>query len=487
VEVQERLGGPLVALGVLLGLVVSLLPSEERKSRAPAAALVVAVWLVAALYMSVGAQRWLLLAVAPVGLAYAGGVGRIAALVERRVRHRAAGWIALVALATPAGLSAYDGFVRARASLPGMTDAWWDGLRAIERSAPPDAIVNAPWSYGYWIEYVARRGVNADGSSLQTHTPYWMGKALLTSDPKQALGLLRMLDCGSDAWGEPEARFGAFERLRAAGANDLAAHDLVLELAKLDRAGAERLLAGRGIPAAARDEILQATHCAPPAAYLLLDDTQARQAAVRRQGTWDPRRAAMAHRLRDMPEPEAVATAVAELGLPESEARALHAAARRLRTDEELDQFIAPTPGYWTLWLPCRRDPEGALVCETMLPHSKSLVLERFTYPQAGDPLGRGVLRLRNGDRTTERPPDALVVADAGGIRDLSGSASDPDGWGVLVDAIGSRVMFGPPYLIRSMLTRLLWLGPATPGFDKVDQRGPDGGRVLVWRLTWPP
>jgi hypothetical protein len=487
-EVQQRLGGPLVVLGALVGLVVLMLPIDGRKSvAASAAALVVAVWLGAALYMSVGAQRWLLLAVAPVGLAYAGGVGRIVALVERRVRRRAAGWIALAALAMPAGLCAYDGFIRARGTLPDMTVAWWDSLRAIEQSAPPDAIVNAPWPYGYWIEYVARRGVNADGSSLLTHAPYWMGKALVTSNPRRALGLLRMLDCGSDAWGEPEARFGAFDRLRAAGADDLAAHDLVLELAKLDRPAAEHLLEDRGIPAAARDEILQATHCTPPPGYLLLSDTQARQPAIRRPGTWDPRRAAIAQRLRSMPEAEAIATAVAELGIPEAQARELQAAARRLRTDEEVDQFIAPTPGYFTLWLPCRRDSAGTLACDTNVRSREGVVLERFTYPQAADAFGRGVLRLRQGDRTTERPPDALVVADADGVRDLTGASADPNGWGVLVDTVGSRVMFGPPYLIQSMLTRLVWLGRSLPGFERVGDRRANGERVLTWRLTWPP
>src|SRR5262249_23163358 len=162
-----------------------------------------------------------------------------------------------------------------------------------------------------------------------------------------------------------------------AGVDDLAAHDLVLELATLDRVAADQLLVGRGVAPAAREDVLQATHCTPPPAYLLLSETQAKQPAIRRQGRWDPRRPAVAHRLRERGGPEGAAPAGAQLGMPEAEARALYQAARRLHGDDELDQFIAPTPNYYTLWVPCRREA-GLIVCDPNLRRREGLVLERF-------------------------------------------------------------------------------------------------------------
>jgi hypothetical protein len=183
--------------------------------------------------------------------------------------------------------------VHARSAEPDLNDAWWSSLGAIRTTAPKDAIVNANWPYGYWIEYVAERGVAADGSSLQTRVPHWIARALLTAQADQALGLFRMLNCASDAWPEPEGRLGAYERLRAAGADDMRAYDLVFALASLDRPAADGLLASHGYPLARRQEILDATHCTPPPAYLVLSDRQTRQPDLRHQGTWDPRRAAI--------------------------------------------------------------------------------------------------------------------------------------------------------------------------------------------------
>jgi hypothetical protein len=216
----------------------------------------------------------------------------------------------------------------------------------------------------------------------------------------------------------------------------------------------------------------------------MLSDKQARQPGIRRKGTWDPRRAAMAGRFRHLPEAEAVAAAGAQLGMPADQARTLLRTARGLRSEDDLDRFIAPAPGYFSSWVPCRREAGPLLVCDAAVRRREGVALERFTYPLTGD--GRAVLRLREGGGTTERPPDALVVADAHDVRDLTGAAGDPDGWGVLVDARGSRAMFGPPYLIRSMLTRLVWLGRSLPGFDEVGDRRANGERVLTWRIGWP-
>jgi oligosaccharyl transferase STT3 subunit len=534
-QIRDRLGGPVLTLGAIVGILVLLLPAggaaglevqavagaaallalgtllevpigwlalgvgvalavvlrARARSRdgadAAAPALLVGVWLAAALYMSLDAQRWLLLAVAPIGLAYAGGAVRAAELVGRRLGAPAWRWIVLAVLAVPVGLWAYEGVGRARDLRPELNDAWWESLREIDATAPPDAIVHATWPHGYWIEFFARRAASADGASVLTHIPYWTARALLARDPQEALGLFRMLDCGSDAWHEPEARFGAYERLRAAGADGLDAHDLVVALARLDRAGADRLLGDRGFDAATRDQILAATHCTPPPAYLVLADTQARQPGIRREGNWDPRRAALVHRLRERPEEDAIAAATRDLGFSETDARELWTAARRLHTDAEMDEFIAPTTAFYTRWVPCRR--EGAmLACAANVERREGLVLERFSYPLVASAHDRGTLRFREAGRATERPPDALVVSDADGVRDVTETVTpDADRWGVVVDVPGSRAIFGPPYLVRSMLVRLALLGGTAPGFEKVADHKAADERVVTWRLRWPP
>src|SRR6185503_8312829 len=317
-QVVERLGGTPLFLGSLLGLVVlawrdAVGSRFERRGREPGAAesdtarggLVIAVWLVAGFYQSLVALRFVLLAVAPFVLAYASGFGWLVESVRRRVPGPTATWLAVAVGLLPVGLVAQRGVLLASTALPNLNDAWWVSLRELHMTAPGDAIVNAWWNHGYRIEYWAERGVSADGSSVTKRIPHWLGSALMARDPEVALGLLRMLDCGSDASPEPEGRFGAYERLRAAGADGIGAHDLVLALAPLDRAAADRLLEERAYPAERRAEILAATHCSPPPAYLMLTDRQIQQPDIRYQGSWDPRRAAIARKLRRLPESEA--------------------------------------------------------------------------------------------------------------------------------------------------------------------------------------
>ena len=72
---------------------------------------------------------------------------------------------------------------------------------------------------GYWIKYVAQRRVNNDGGSLRTHIPFWTAKALAAPYELESAGLLRMLDCGSDATPEAEGSEGAYGELIAHGPN----------------------------------------------------------------------------------------------------------------------------------------------------------------------------------------------------------------------------------------------------------------------------
>jgi hypothetical protein len=391
------------------------------------------------------------------------------------------------ALLLPVGLVVRDGFGYARSALPNLNDAWWESLRELRAASPPDAIVDAWWPYGYWIEYGAERGVSADGSSLRTRIPHWLGRALMAPDTSQAIGLLRMLSCGSDAAPEAEGPRGAYERLRAAGADGLLAYDLVLALAPLDRAAADRALEAQGYPAAGRAEILEATHCSPRPTYLMLSDHPLRQGDIRYEGNWDPRRAAVAHRLRLRPEADAIAVGVAELGLTEPQARAMYATARSLRSDTDLEEFVAPTTPYFTGWVPCSAQGTSTLVCEVHPASGTSSTLERFTYTTGEGSAERGMLALRERGRAAERSPEALLVADGTAFHEVPPMGATAWGYAVLLDRSGARALFGPPYLIRSVLTRLTKLdGRGLGAFEKVGERHAAGERVMTWRIVWP-
>ena len=112
--------------------------------------------------------------------------------------------------------------------------------------------------------------MSVDGASMSTHVPHWIGRALMAADEAESVGLLRMLACGSDATPEPEGGRGAFGALVARGMSVADAHDLVVELARLDRSAAVARLAASGLDESARRDVLRATHCDPPPLYLVL-------------------------------------------------------------------------------------------------------------------------------------------------------------------------------------------------------------------------
>jgi hypothetical protein len=101
----------------------------------------------------------------------------------------------------------------ASAYLPSLDSAWAETIAQIRDTTPPDTVVSAWWDYGYWIKFLGERRVHADGGSLRTAVPYWLARAQLASSEAEALGVLRMLACGSDARPYPEGDQGAMARL----------------------------------------------------------------------------------------------------------------------------------------------------------------------------------------------------------------------------------------------------------------------------------
>ena len=164
-----------------------------------------------------------MLLVPPFGILLGVAVGRFYGWALRvTTRGLADAWRMRIAAALFAGCAAVvipivgRGAAAARAYLPGVHDAWWDTLTKIRETTPPDAIVTAWWDYGHWIKYVAERRVTSDGSTLSRRVAHWIGRMLLAPTEREAIGLLRMLDCGSDgdsAGFRQRARCRASERV----------------------------------------------------------------------------------------------------------------------------------------------------------------------------------------------------------------------------------------------------------------------------------
>jgi hypothetical protein len=424
----------LVALPLVAALVVSIGEDddEERGTR-----LLVAVWFLATFFLAWQWARFAILLVVPFALAFGVALGRLTSWIEQvvtapsRPAVRLAGWLVVVAvLVTPLR----NGLAMADAYLPRMQDAWWDGLTRLRGEAPEDAVVVAWWDYGYFVEYVAERRSVADGSTLLTHAPHWIARALLAQDERESAGLLRMLACGSDATPQPEGARGAWGKLVAHGIDGGTAHDLVIALASLDRAAATERLRATGLDAAAIEDVLASTHCSPPATYVVVSSTQAAATTWTVLGSWSD-------------EPESLA----------------------LSGDAT----------------PCRPDGHGNRSCAVRAALADSLI-ERFVYPEADPAAGRLLVQPLDGSRAREVAPAVVLLAAGGQVRSIEPSTSDRSPMGVLIDVDHARAVVGTPALLRSTFARLMFLGDVAGSlFEKVDERTAAGERIVTWRVRY--
>lgn len=430
--------------------------ARDRVSRAVAITLVV--WFGAAAYAAAGGLRFYLLAVPPIGVGCAVLVGRATTAV-RAAMAAAPRWYR--ALAT-AGLSLVLAIAFVRLLDPGVTmasryrplinDAWWEALEHLRNDSDPTAIVHGWWETGHWVSYVADRRVTNDGSSLQTHIPYWTSRALLAADETESAGVLRMLSCGSDALPLPEGEAGAYAILRRGGHDPLTAFTIVADVVSRDDAGARAYLDARGLAASEREQVLQATHCAPPEAYLVVSSALLRKrSALLEMASWDPRHATAA------------------------------ASGRSARDDATAGvPFVAE-------WIPCT-EQAGEVVCAigTSVGGGRTY-LEDVKYPR--DAPAHAVLTTgagADGPPVSGAPGLVLVDGQSGLERSAPESPVHPD-LGVLIDAEHRRVLIGAPALIGSTLVRLLYLdGHGASRFVKTDDRVAADERVTTWRIRSP-
>jgi dolichyl-diphosphooligosaccharide--protein glycosyltransferase len=479
----------LLAPPLLVGGALAILDRDEH---ARPAGLVVVAWFLAALAQSFAGVRFVMLLVPPFGILLGVAIGRvhdwaIRAATPRlpgawRPRFAVALFVALAAIVVPI---VSRGAAAARGYRPSVNDAWWDTLAQIRDTTPPDAIVTTWWDYGHWIKYVAERRVTSDGGTLSRHVAHWIGRMLLAPTEREAVGLLRMLDCGSDV-----DRTGAMGRLGAHGITEPAAYELVIELASLDRDAARTRLLDRGLDAAAADDVLAATHCTPPPAYVVITSAMLHSPAWRNLGSFDPRRALAVSTARAHGVDAAAAELERAFGLSGPAARALADRAATLRTPAESDEFMNPRLGYLVPgWLPCGDGVRGEWTCPVgQVIDATGTVLEAVGFRPDAPAASR--LRLRRPDRHTYAvEPAVLLVAGASGIDEVALRAPPDDRLAVLVDVASQNVLVGAPYLIRSTFTHLMFLdGRYATAFEKTDDRtGFAGERVVTYRVrNWP-
>jgi asparagine N-glycosylation enzyme membrane subunit Stt3 len=458
-------------------------------------ALIVVIWFLASLFIAFGGRRFVLLMVPPSAITFGVALGRLQQWADagiRRLLPRAA-WIArpvlFVLLAAVLIIPVQRGYQSARGYHPIMSAAWWETLTDLRQHSPSDAIVNTWWDYGYWVKFVADRRVNNDGGSLKTHIPDWFAKVLDAPTERESAGLLRMLDCGSDATPEPEAKEGAYGKLLSYGFDGIKAEQMVVELARMGRAQAQAYLAEQKLSPLAQADILRSTHCDPPPAYLLLSSAMEGMTAWRFLANWNFARAYIVKRARLMPEKAAVAELISRFGYSGEEARSLLKQAAAVATPFDERNFIEPQMGNLrTPWWTCGHSG-AVLVCRMNARIGGNSVVQQLIFDPANPKQTRMLVMTAKRDSRSfsQVNPAVVLIAGDDNLQEVSNPGTQYPQLAALVDVKRSLVRLAPPDYQRSTFNTLMNLdGRYDHIFEKVhEQIGFGRQRLTLWKIDW--
>jgi asparagine N-glycosylation enzyme membrane subunit Stt3 len=482
--------------GMLAGLTIVLaatalalwLGRADRLTAPQIAAILVSAWLAATLITGSQAQRFVILALVPLGLSAGVAVGmtargltRVAARADwpRGLAAAAAGVLALSAVAPPATA----GYREAKRAYPAVNDAWADNFAAIRRDAAPDAIVNLWWDYGHWATYFTDRRVTVDGASLKDRTVQWTARAFGAASDREAVAIFRMLGCGNVTDPDDGTRARPYEMLVKWGKDEALAYRTVIDLLRLEPSEAEAYLAEQKLAPSRARALIATIYCRPPETYLMLTSDLFNIPGWALAGFWDPYRAYVMALARDLPRARAVAAITAKFALPEADAEALYAEALALRSEEDRTAFAAPDARLWSLgWTACRED--GALLkCIADIIGTPATKLEVSLDPD--DPAQVKIVMRVAGRPANEVVPALLAIARPDTIEEVTLPGPAAANLALLIDPDGRRIFVATPGVAKSTLARLILLdGRYSKLFGKVEDRlAFDGQRITTWRI----
>jgi dolichyl-phosphooligosaccharide-protein glycotransferase len=348
---------------------------------------------------------------------------------------------------------------------PSMNDAWYATLTKIKEESQEDAIITSWWDFGHWFKAIADRTVTFDGSSQDSPMAHWVGRALQTSNEKEAVGILRMLDCGS---------IMAFDNLYELNNQDfMMTIAQIKEIILLDKDEASSYLLEQGIIEENLESVLQYSHCDPPEGYFITSDDMIGKGGVWSHfGLWDFEKAYLVNLVSIGDKEEAISFMESSWEYTTDQANEEYNNIVALGSGADANNWISPWPQYYGTGSNCVMQ-EGHIVCDNGIVVNQqnwtaTLYVEQGTAPVA-----------------------SLVYVDEDGDFQEKILSDDPDGVGISVGLIptenGYNGILIDYKLATSMFQRLFFYkGHQLSCFKPFDaQKQVTGGDIYVWKIDW--
>lgn len=452
--------------------------------------IILILWLISTIYASVKGIRFMLLLVPPFAIGFGIALGQLYRYTSKwftkgfSINKYISKSVVIVILLLIAGIipvpftlcdktkvsttwcSAHR---TARQEIPSMNDAWYVSLTKIKEESAPDAIINSWWDFGHWFKYIGDRAVTFDGTSQNTAMAHWVGNALLTDDEDKAVGILRMLDCGSRK---------AFEMLDKS-INDATKSVYILhDIVKLDKEEAKEYLL-RYIDEDKAEGVLENTHCEPPENYFITSNDMIGKSGVWAHfGSWDFDRSLIYKTLKSKEYKNKLEPSIDFLqkrfNYSRSEAESLFYEVQSITDSQQANNWIAPWPGYAGS-VGCGKIDNQTLNCDNYL---VNLTAYDVYIPTAdGNRYPKQASFQTNGDLIIKNYNESVINLQNG------------QGLGVALIKEGDSysLLQMDESLTAGMFTRLFYMGGiGLKHFKKFsDERSVTGDRIIIWKLDW--
>ncbi len=357
-----------------------------------------------------------------------------------------------------------SGYGQAYNSIPSMNDAWFNALLKLKHETAKDSIITSWWDFGHWFKAVANRPVTFDGGTQTWWGAYWVGKSLLTSNEKSAIGIIHLLNCGQN---------NAFKELDKILQDPAREIDLLNEIILVDRKEAVKVLNQEGLNVEQIASVLRYTHCEnPPMGYFITSEDMVGKAGVWGHfGSWNFWKGVGYQKVRKMERKEGLAYLQKTFRSSEEDAERMY---QEIQTTPA-DRWIAPWPGYLS-------GRESCAAAGSILRCSASFQGQRATI----------LIDLEQGTASFENSPGAVPnslvypTKDDVVVREQEGQKV---GFSAVVIPNGDsfNVMLTDPSQAGSMFTRLFFLeGHGTKCFKKFDDSKEfASGRIITWEVDY--
>ena len=331
-----------ISLPIILKFIYSLY--TKNKSHDFQLSILLFLWIVATIFASIKGIRFTLLLSPAFSVAFGVALGKAifytSKFLTKEFRiHKVISYGIMIVLLLFILVPKINGAIRAANSdIPIVNDAWYNTLTAIKQNSSENAIITSWWDFGHHFKAIADRPVTFDGTTQTAPPAHWVGRLLMISDEKEAAGILRMLDCGSN---------NAFNELYAVNKDTILSLKILDKIIPMSKKDAERELKNLRFDDDKIKKILSYSHCEPPEGFFIASEDMIGKSGVWSHfGIWNFERADLWLNARKMPREKAVEYMMTKFNYTEQSAQSTYDDMQSKITDSDGNAWIAPWPGY---------------------------------------------------------------------------------------------------------------------------------------------